>query len=68
LKSFRDERKGMKEKIVTDWKNESEGEDGKKMEGIKRGGITICHRLFVSNPCNYEFANDGKVSLFSFLY
>ncbi len=27
----------MKRKIVTDWKNESEGEDGKKMEGIKRG-------------------------------
>ncbi len=37
LRSSRDERRGMKRKIVTDWKNESEGEDGKKMEGIKRG-------------------------------
>jgi hypothetical protein len=27
----------MKREVVTNWKNESEQEDGKKIEGIKRG-------------------------------
>jgi hypothetical protein len=44
----------------------SEGEDQEKMEGIKRG--VLPYTTFNSTPCNYEFANNDKVSLFSFLY
>jgi hypothetical protein len=29
----------MRREVVTNWKNESEGKDGKKMEGIKRGAL-----------------------------
>jgi hypothetical protein len=29
----------MRREVVTDWKNGSEGEDAKKMEGIKRGSL-----------------------------
>ncbi len=43
-----------------EWKNESEGEDGRKNGRNKKGGITIRHHLFVFTHCNYEFANDDK--------
>ncbi len=62
LKIFRDERRGMRREVVIDWKSESEGEDGKKMEGIKRGALP-----YVATS-SYEFPNNGKVSLFSFSY
>ncbi len=52
----------MRREVVIDWKSESEGEDGKKMEGIKRGALP-----YVATS-SYEFPNNGKVSLFSFSY
>jgi hypothetical protein len=46
----------------------NKGEDGKKNGRNEKKGITISHHLFVSTPCNYEFANDSMVSQFSFSY
>jgi hypothetical protein len=40
-----------------EWKNESEGEDGRKSGRNKEGGVTICRHLFVSTPYNYDYAN-----------
>jgi hypothetical protein len=39
-----------------------------KMEGIKRGGVTICRHLFISNPCNHFHINMLKwqSSIFGF--
>ncbi len=47
-----------------EWKNESEGEDGGKSGRNKEGGVTICGHLFISTPCNYDYANDNMVFLF----
>jgi hypothetical protein len=38
----------MRREVVTDWKNESEREDGKKVEGIKRG--TLPYVVTFSSP------------------
>ncbi len=70
LKSSGDKRRGMKREVVKQIKRMRVGEDGEKVEGtmVGVGGVTICRHLFISNPCNYEFLNDDRVSLFSFSY
>ncbi len=53
-----EEKNGGKE-----WKKNNGGEDGGKSGRNNKGGITVCRRLFISIPCNYEYAND-RVFLF----
>jgi hypothetical protein len=50
-----------------EWKKERGGKTGEKMEGIKKGGITICCHLFVSAPCNYDYEDDNMVFYFNFV-
>ncbi len=49
-----------------EWKNESEGEDGGINGRNKKGSVTVCCHLFVSTPCNYDYANDNMAFLFEF--
>jgi hypothetical protein len=68
LKRSGDKRKGMKREVVKQTKRmRVRGSMGKKWKNLK-GGVTIHHHLFISTHCNYEFANDDRVLLFSFSY
>ncbi len=54
MESSGDERSGMRKEIMTNQKNESEGEGGKKMEGIKRGVLPCFFFLSPNYFCDVK--------------